>query len=108
MGHRRKWPRRQLANNSHYCRAVTTSIVIYPSPHTHSKQGAHTVWVGLTIISSIRGLRWIEVGDSRRRSRQDHSAKKGQFIGDNLPWSPLTTHGKGDGAHSFPWLLRLF
>ncbi|GFN97256.1 hypothetical protein PoB_002376200 [Plakobranchus ocellatus] len=126
-----------LMSDSHYCRAVTTSTSkILPFPHTvapHGKQGAHTVGVGLSIILSTGGLRWIEVGnnstweekeveDSRRRSRRDDSAGKEvgiednsqvekemspcpderQSIGDNLPWSPLTTRGNHGGAHSFP------
>ncbi|GFN82815.1 hypothetical protein PoB_000932100 [Plakobranchus ocellatus] len=63
-----------------------------------------------------------EVEDSRGRSRRDDSVEKKvgiedksqvekemppcpeerQSIGDNLPWSPLTTCGNHGGAHSFP------
>ncbi|GFO17382.1 hypothetical protein PoB_004388700 [Plakobranchus ocellatus] len=63
-----------------------------------------------------------ELEDSRRRRRRDDSAGKEvgiedksqvekemspcsderQSIGDNLPWSPLTTRGNHGRAHSFP------
>ncbi|GFO34110.1 hypothetical protein PoB_006061500 [Plakobranchus ocellatus] len=91
-----------LISDSHYCRAVTTSTSrIHPSPirvAPHGKQGAHTVGVGLSIIPSTGGLRWIsplttrtvrwvysipdstweekEVEDSRRRSRRDDGTGK--------------------------------
>ncbi|GFN96530.1 hypothetical protein PoB_002303600 [Plakobranchus ocellatus] len=66
--------------DSHYCRAITTlTCRIHPSPHR-----GRTSWQtrrphcggGLSTISSTGGLRWIEVVDSRRRSRQDDSAGK--------------------------------
>ncbi|GFO40539.1 hypothetical protein PoB_006704400 [Plakobranchus ocellatus] len=38
--------------------------------------GAHTVGVGLSIIPSTGGLRWIEVEDSMRRSGRGDSAGK--------------------------------
>ncbi|GFN94350.1 hypothetical protein PoB_002085600 [Plakobranchus ocellatus] len=70
-----------LMSDRHYCRAITTSTFrIHPSPH--GKQGAHTVGVGLSIIPSTGGLRWIEVEDSRRRSRRDDSAGKEVVIED--------------------------
>ncbi|GFO17308.1 hypothetical protein PoB_004381300 [Plakobranchus ocellatus] len=67
-----------------------------------------------------------EVEDSRRRSRRDDSAGKEvgiedksqvekemspcpderQSIGDNLPWSPLTTRGNHGGAYSSPGPTR--
>ncbi|GFN89282.1 hypothetical protein PoB_001578800 [Plakobranchus ocellatus] len=67
-----------------------------------------------------------EVEDSRRRSRRDDSARKEvgiedksqaekemspcpderQSIGDNLPWSPLTTRGNHGGAYSSPGPTR--
>ncbi|GFN87452.1 hypothetical protein PoB_001395800 [Plakobranchus ocellatus] len=75
-------------------------------------------------VDSIPDSTWEEkeVEDSRRRCRRDDSAGKvvgiegknqvekemspcpdeRQFIGDNLPWSPLTTCGNHGGAHSFP------
>ncbi|GFO46806.1 hypothetical protein PoB_007331100 [Plakobranchus ocellatus] len=34
----------------------------------NGKQGAHTVWVALSIIPSTGGLWWIEIEDSMRRS----------------------------------------
>ncbi|GFO29331.1 hypothetical protein PoB_005583600 [Plakobranchus ocellatus] len=50
-----------------------------PSPirvTPHGKQGAYTVGMGLSIIPSTGGLRWIEVEDSVRRSGRDDSAGK--------------------------------
>ncbi|GFN92612.1 hypothetical protein PoB_001911800 [Plakobranchus ocellatus] len=48
-----------LMSDSHYCRAVTTSTSrIHPIRITsHWKQGAHTLGMGLSIISSTGGLR---------------------------------------------------
>ncbi|GFO32067.1 hypothetical protein PoB_005857200 [Plakobranchus ocellatus] len=72
--------RGMLMSVSHYCRAVTTSTPkIHPSPHTGrtSRQTRRPhCGVGLSIIPSTEGLRWIEIVDSRRRSRRDVSAGK--------------------------------
>ncbi|GFO10691.1 hypothetical protein PoB_003719600 [Plakobranchus ocellatus] len=66
--------RGMMMSDRHYCRAVTTSISrIQPSPirvAPHGQQGAHTMGVSLSIISSPGELRWIEVGDSKKRSRR--------------------------------------
>ncbi|GFN88410.1 hypothetical protein PoB_001491600 [Plakobranchus ocellatus] len=51
----------------------------------HGKQGAHTVGVGLSIIPSTGGLRWIEVEDSVR-SGWDDSAGKEVRIEDKARW----------------------
>ncbi|GFO41826.1 hypothetical protein PoB_006833100 [Plakobranchus ocellatus] len=77
-----------LVNDSHYCRAVppqppgSTPPPIRVAPH--GKQGAHTVGVGLSIIPSTRGLRWIEVEDSMRRNGRNDSAGKEVRIEDKL------------------------
>ncbi|GFN81307.1 hypothetical protein PoB_000781300 [Plakobranchus ocellatus] len=80
--------RGMLMSNRHYCRAVTTSTPrIHPSPiwvAPYGKQGAHTV--GLSIISGTSGLRWIEVVDSRRRSKQDNSTGKEVRREDKARW----------------------
>ncbi|GFO27936.1 hypothetical protein PoB_005444100 [Plakobranchus ocellatus] len=47
-----------------------TSIRVAP----YGKQGAHNLGVGLSIILSTGGLRWIELEDSMRRSGRDDSA----------------------------------
>ncbi|GFO25210.1 hypothetical protein PoB_005171500 [Plakobranchus ocellatus] len=79
-----------LMSDSYYCRAITTSTSrIIPSPirvAPHGKQGAHTVGVGLSIIPSTGGLRWIEVVDSRRRSKRDDGAGKEVRIEDKARW----------------------
>ncbi|GFO24352.1 chemosensory receptor a [Plakobranchus ocellatus] len=94
-------------------------VYVYQSPLT-----TRTVrWV-----DSIPDSTWEEkeVEDSRRRSRRDDSAGKEvgiedksqvekemspcpddrQSIGDNLPWSPLTTRGNHGGAYSSPGPTR--
>ncbi|GFO31015.1 hypothetical protein PoB_005752000 [Plakobranchus ocellatus] len=75
-------------------------------------------------LRAVKDSTWEEkeVEDSRRRSRRDDSAGKEvgiedesqvekemspcpderQSIGDNLPWSPLTTRGNHGGAYSSP------
>ncbi|GFO25327.1 hypothetical protein PoB_005183200 [Plakobranchus ocellatus] len=79
-------------------------------------------------VDSIPDSTWEEkeVEESRRRSRRDDSAGKEvgiedksqveeemspcpderQSIGDNLPWSPLTTRGNHGGAYSSPGPTR--
>ncbi|GFO18781.1 hypothetical protein PoB_004528600 [Plakobranchus ocellatus] len=79
-------------------------------------------------VDSIPDSTWEEkeVENSRRRSRRDNSAGKEvgiedesqvekkmspcpderQSIGDNLPWSPLTTRGNHSGAYSSPGPTR--
>ncbi|GFO50068.1 hypothetical protein PoB_007657300 [Plakobranchus ocellatus] len=59
----------------------------------HGKQGAHTVRVGLSIIPSTGGLRWVEVEDSMRRSGRDDSTGKEETIEDKARWR------EGDVAH---------
>ncbi|GFN82300.1 hypothetical protein PoB_000880600 [Plakobranchus ocellatus] len=69
-----------LMSDSHYCRAVTTSTSrIHPSPHTgHTSRQTRRphCGMGLSIIPSTGGLRWVEVEDSMRRSGWDDSAGK--------------------------------
>ncbi|GFO08910.1 hypothetical protein PoB_003541500 [Plakobranchus ocellatus] len=79
-------------------------------------------------VDSIPDSTWEEkeVEESRRRSRREDSAGKEvgvedksqvekemspcpderQSIGDNLPWSPLTTRGNHGGAYSSPGPTR--
>ncbi|GFN74896.1 hypothetical protein PoB_000140200 [Plakobranchus ocellatus] len=114
--------RGMLMSDSHYCRAVTTSTSrIHPFPHT-----------GRTSRQTRRphcgDSTWEEkeVEDSRRTSRRNDSAGKEvgiedksqvekemspcpderKSIGDNLPWSPLTTRGNHGGAYSSPGPTR--
>ncbi|GFO36307.1 hypothetical protein PoB_006281200 [Plakobranchus ocellatus] len=104
-----------LMSDSHYCRAVITSTSkILPSPirvATHSKQGAHTVGVGLSIILSTRGLRWIEVENSMRRSRRDDSAGKEVGIKHKARWresdvAHVPERGSSGATPCFSRLLR--
>ncbi|GFO47380.1 hypothetical protein PoB_007388500 [Plakobranchus ocellatus] len=65
-------------SDGHHCRASPPQPPGSNPPRVapHGKQGAHVVGLGLSIMSSNRGLQWIELGDCRRRSRQDNCAGK--------------------------------
>ncbi|GFO42620.1 hypothetical protein PoB_006912500 [Plakobranchus ocellatus] len=93
-------------------------VLVLPNK-TPCGNGGRVRWV-----DSIPDSTWEEkeVEDSRRRGRRDDSAGKEvgiedksqvekemspcpderQSIGDNLPWSPLTTRGNHGGAYSSP------
>ncbi|GFO02028.1 hypothetical protein PoB_002853300 [Plakobranchus ocellatus] len=117
--------------DSHYCRTVTTSTSrIYPSPHagriSRQPRRPHCGGASLNYFQHLRATvdsTWEEneVEDSRRPSRRYDSAGKEvgiedkerekemspctderQFIGDNLPCSPLTTRCSHGGVHAFP------
>ncbi|GFN93838.1 hypothetical protein PoB_002034400 [Plakobranchus ocellatus] len=67
-----------------------------PLPHTgrtsRQTRRPHCV-LGFSIISITGELEWIEVGDSRRRSRQDDSEGRKMGIEDKARWR------KGDVAY---------
>ncbi|GFN94994.1 hypothetical protein PoB_002150000 [Plakobranchus ocellatus] len=69
-----------LMSDSYYCRTVTIPTPGSTPPPIRvaplGKQGAHTVGMGVSIISCTVGLHRIEVGHSGRRSRQDDSTGK--------------------------------
>ncbi|GFO26431.1 hypothetical protein PoB_005293600 [Plakobranchus ocellatus] len=91
-----------LMSDSHYCRAVTTSTSrIHPSPHTGrtSRQTRRPHGGGGPLNYSQHRRATVE-------KEMSPCPDERQSIGDNLPWSPLTTHGNHDGAYSSPGPTR--
>ncbi|GFN87444.1 hypothetical protein PoB_001395000 [Plakobranchus ocellatus] len=87
--------------------SIPSPILVAP----HGKQGPHTVGVGLSIVPCTRGLRWIEVEDSMRRSGRDNSAGKEVGIEDKARWresdvAHVPERGSSLATPCFSCLLR--